>query len=72
MRLRFQGSGQQGPTQRRVAMGEVSTLLHIRARTLHPLTSSDFVRLVAEWIHFTLLGIILPTIKPKVYTFGGL
>ena len=28
--------------------------------------------LVAEWIHFTLLGIILPTIKPKVYTFGGL
>ena len=28
--------------------------------------------LVAEWIQFTLLGIILPTIKPKVYTFWGL
>ena len=28
--------------------------------------------LVAEWIHFTLLGIILPTIKLKVYTFWGL
>ena len=26
--------------------------------------------LVAEWIHFTLFGIILPTIKLKVYTFG--
>ena len=28
--------------------------------------------LVAEWMHFTLLGIVLPTIKLKVYTFGGL
>ena len=28
--------------------------------------------LVAEWIHFTLFGIILPTLKLKVYTFGGL
>ena len=28
--------------------------------------------LVAEWIHFRLLGIILPTIKLKVYTFLGL
>ena len=28
--------------------------------------------LVAEWIHFALLGIILPTIKLKVYTLGGL
>ena len=28
--------------------------------------------LVAEWIHFTLFGIILPTIKLKVYTFLGL
>ena len=28
--------------------------------------------LVAEWIHFTLLGIISPAIKLKVYTFGGL
>ena len=26
----------------------------------------------AEWIHFTLFGILLPTIKPKVYTFRGL
>ena len=28
--------------------------------------------LVAEWIHFTLFGIILPTMKGKVYTFLGL
>ena len=28
--------------------------------------------LVAEWIHFTLFGLILPTIKLKVYTFGNL
>ena len=28
--------------------------------------------LVAEWIHFTLFGIILPTTKQKVYTFWGL
>ena len=28
--------------------------------------------LVAEWIHFTLFGTILPTIKRKVYTFWGL
>ena len=28
--------------------------------------------LVAEWIHFTLFGVILPTIKLKVCTFGGL
>ena len=30
------------------------------------------ILLVAEWIHFTLFGIISPTMKPKVYTFGGL
>ena len=24
---------------------------------------------VAEWMHFTLFGIILPTIKRKVYAF---
>ena len=28
--------------------------------------------LVAEWIHFTLFGIRLPTLIRKVYTFGGL
>ena len=28
-----------------------------------PLVTRDFV---AEWIHFTLFGIILPTIKQKV------
>ena len=28
--------------------------------------------LVAGWIHFALLGIILPTIKLKVYSFWGL
>ena len=32
---------------------------------------SRLTSLVAEWIHFTLFGIILPTIKRKVYTFGG-
>ena len=32
----------------------------------------DMMVLVAEWIHFTLFGIIVPTIKLKVYTFGGL
>ena len=31
-----------------------------------------FKHLVAEWIHFTLFAIILPTIKLEVYTFGGL
>ena len=28
--------------------------------------------LVAEWIQFTLFGILSPTIKLKVCTFGGL
>ena len=28
--------------------------------------------LVAKWMHFTLFGIILPTIKLKVYTCWGL
>ena len=28
--------------------------------------------LVAEWIHFTLFGIVPPAIKLKVYTLGGL
>ena len=27
---------------------------------------------VAEWIHFTLFRIVLPTIKLKAYAFGGL
>ena len=27
--------------------------------------------LVAEWIHFTLFGMVLPTVTPKVYTFWG-
>ena len=30
------------------------------------------VHIVAEWIHCTLFGIILPTIISKVYTFWGL
>ena len=30
------------------------------------------LNLVAEWIHFTLFGIILPTVKLNVYTFWGL
>ena len=33
---------------------------------------SALLFLVAEWIHSTLFGIILPTIKLKVYTVGGL
>ena len=37
-------------------------------RTLKSLSHT----LVAEWIHFILFGIILPTIKLKVYTFWGL
>ena len=35
-------------------------------------TSGGESSLVAEWIHFTLFGMILPTIQLKVYTFGGL
>ena len=30
---------------------------------------SETLILVAEWIHFTLFGVILPTTKLKVYTF---
>ena len=30
------------------------------------------VSIVAEWIHFTLFGIIVPTIKLKMYPFWGL
>ena len=30
------------------------------------------ISLVAEWIHFALFGVILPTIEGRVYTFGGL
>ena len=33
---------------------------------------SGSLNLVAEWIHFALWGIILPTIKLKVHTFWGL
>ena len=36
------------------------------------LESYKEIPVIAEWIHFTLLGIISPTIKLKVYTFGGL
>ena len=38
--------------------------LPVEPQTLNPF--------VAEWIHFTLLGIILPAIRRKVYTLGGL
>ena len=31
-----------------------------------------FKALVAEWIHFTVFGAILPTIELKVYAFWGL
>ena len=37
-----------------------------------PTVRCPWVALVAEWIHFTLLGRILPTLRLKVYTFGGL
>ena len=30
------------------------------------------ITLVAEWIHFTRFWILLPTIKLKVCTFGGI
>ena len=36
-----------------------------------PKRLKDAEDLVAEWIHFTLFGIIVPTIKLKVQTFGG-
>ena len=36
------------------------------------IASRSHAQLVAEWIHITLFGIILTTIKLKVYTFGGL
>ena len=39
---------------------------------IQPEVSNPRPYLVAEWIHFTLLGIIVPTIKLKVYTFSGL
>ena len=41
---------------------------------LESLSDSHGSNLIAEWIHFTLFGIIVlvPTIKLKVYTFGGL
>ena len=32
----------------------------------------EYVYLVAEWIRFTLFGIILPTTELKVYTLRGL
>ena len=43
-----------------------------RAQASGAASTVDFIYLIAEWIHFTLFGIILPTIKPKVYTFWGL
>ena len=43
---------------------------------LHWVLGKEFTlsyhNLVAEWIHFTLFWIVLPTIKLKVYTFLGL
>ena len=38
---------------------------------LDKVLEEGFVILVAEWIHFTLFGILSPTIKLKVYTFGS-
>ena len=32
----------------------------------------NVIILVAEWIHFTFFGKLLPTIKLKMYTSGGL
>ena len=37
-----------------------------------PKRLKDAEDLVAEWIHFTLFGIIVPTIKLKVQAFGGI
>ena len=36
------------------------------------LPEKGFVFLVAEWIHFILFGVIVPTIQLKAYTFWGL
>ena len=44
--------------------------LHPETLDLRPEVEVSF-DLVAEWRHFTLFGIILPTIKLKVQTFGG-
>ena len=35
-------------------------------------SGSKSTSLVAEWIHFTLFGLVSSTIKLKVYTLGGL
>ena len=43
-----------------------------RSCNIHQADRGSILPLVAEWIHFTLFGIILSNIKPKVYTFGGL
>ena len=59
-------TGSLEPIPNVVAMPQGSGYLNRRL----PAISS--VTLVAEWIHFTLFGIILPTIKLKVYTFRGL
>ena len=45
-----------------------------RPKVEHPfdILLGMFRNLVAEWIHFTLFGIRLPTIRLEVYTLGGL
>ena len=55
-------------------VGSVCSLLSLgfRLRSLVLERHDPETHLVAEWIHFTLFGIILPTIKLKVYTSGGL
>ena len=44
----------------------------IRKARIIPVDSTGRFYLVAEWIHFTRFGIRSPTIKLKVYTYGGL
>ena len=76
----------QGDTKRRINHGQpaspsepelpapVLPLILRRAQELAPITEewlTKYTTLVAEWIHFTLLGIRSPTIKPKMYTFGA-
>ena len=43
----------------------------IQADSPEPVSPNALYTPVAEWIHFALFGIILQTIKLKVYTFGA-
>ena len=50
----------------------LSLSLSVSLELARSLCRTPNFNLVAEWIRFTLFGILLPTIKLKVYTFWGL